>query len=359
MTVHVCFVPPNAPVREVDIEAWQACEHRRVTRSSLTAAPASFLDASTGEPSCGAFYGPLPPVSLGGLGLRDRIARRKRWVYAAVATPEMWFSLAIVRTGYAATAFAFAYDLQGNRMMLDRTVLGPSGVARVSDDFHQEGEVARFAMGGTKLTVARRGGTLDIHVRIGDLELDAAVDERTGPPAVTAIARLGDGLVNGTEKRALLGVRGRARVGQRVVVLDEGTAGYDYTHGLMPRHTKWRWAFALGKAVAGEPLGFNVAQGFMGEAECAAFYEGKVVPIAEPRFELDVRDPMKPWRLVGDGMDLAFRPGGVHAQHTNLLVVKSRFVQPVGTFRGTLRLAGKDVVVEALPGVVEDQDVLW
>ena len=330
-----------------------------VTRPSLLAAPASFLDATTGEPSCGAFFGPLPAVSLGALGLRDRIARRKRWVYAAVATEEMWFSLAIVRTGYAATAFAFAYDLQGNRMMLDRTVLGPAGVAHIADDFHQQGEVARFARGRTRLTVVRRGTTLDLHVKMGDLELDAAVDERTGPPAITAIARLGEGLVNGTEKRALLDVRGRARVGQREVTLDAGTAGYDYTHGLLPRHTHWRWAFALGKTSAGEPFGFNVVQGFVGEAECAAFLGSEVVPIAEPRFEFDAAEPLKPWRLVGDGIDLAFRPGGVHAQHTNLVVVKSRFVQPVGTFRGTLRVAGRDVTVETLPGVVEDQDVLW
>jgi hypothetical protein len=346
-------------MREVGIDRARACDHGGVTRPALARAPASFLDPSTGEPSCGAFTGPLPAVSLGRLGLRDRVARRKRWVYAAVATDEMWFSLAIVRTGYAATAFAFAYDLQGNRMMLDRTVLGPSAVARVTDDFHAQGEVARFAMGRTKLEVVRRGTTLDLVVRMGDLELDAAVDEATGPPSITAIAQLGDGLVNGTEKRALLAVRGRARIGQREVALDAGTAGYDYTHGLLPRHTKWRWAFALGKAASGEPFGFNVVQGFVGEAECAAFLGSEVVPIAEPRFELDVEHPMNPWRLVGDGIDLAFRPGGVHAQRTNLVIVKSRFVQPVGTFRGTLRVAGRDVVVEGLPGVVEDQDVLW
>jgi len=127
----------------------------------------------------------------------------------------------------------------------------------------------------------------------------------------------------------------------------------------LPRHTQWRWAFALGKATTGEPFGFNVVQGFVGEAECAAFLGDEVFPIAEPRFEFDVKDPMKPWRLVGDGIELAFRPGGVHAQNTNLLFVKSRFVQPVGTFSGTVRVAGRDVAVEGLPGVVEDQDVLW
>ena len=68
---------------------------------------------------------------------------------------------------------------------------------------------------------------------------------------------------------------------------------------------------------------------------------------------------MRPWRLTADGIDLTFEPGGLHAQSTNLLVVKSRFVQPVGTFTGTVRVGGRDVRVVGLPGVVEDQDVLW
>jgi hypothetical protein len=325
----------------------------------LAAAPPSFLTTGSSEPAFGTYAGPLPAVHFANLGLRDRVARRKRWIWVALATEEVWFSVAVVRTGYAATAFAFAYDLAGQRMMLDRTVLGPSPVARVSDDFHASGEIARFAMGKATLALTRRGPTLDLHVRMRDLEIDAAIEEASGPPAITAIANLGDGLVNGTEKRALLSMRGRARSGNREVVLDGGTAGYDYTHGLLPRHTKWRWAFGLGKTKGGEPFGFNLVQGFVGEAECAAFVSGQVVPLAEPRFEFDGAQPLRQWRVVGEGVDLAFEPGGMHAQNTNLGVVKSRFVQPVGIFTGTVRAGDRDLYVEGLPGVVEDQDCLW
>jgi hypothetical protein len=326
---------------------------------TLAAAPPSFLTAGGAGPAFGAYVGPLPAVDLGSLGLRDRVARRKRWVYVALATEGVWLSVAIVRTGYAATAFAFAYDLLGQRMMLDRTALGPAPVARVGDDFHAPGEIARFAMGKTTLALTRRGGVLDLHVRMRDLEIDAAIEETSCPPAITAIANLGPGLVNGTEKRALLAVSGRARSGNREVILDGATAGYDYTHGLLPRHTKWRWAFGLGKTKAGEPFGLNLAEGFVGEAECAAFVSGQVVPLAEPRFEFDGAQPLRQWRVVGEGIDLAFEPGGMHAQKTNLGVVKSRFVQPVGIFTGTVRVGDRDLYVEGLPGVVEDQDCLW
>jgi hypothetical protein len=326
---------------------------------TLENAPLSFVDDRTGAPAFGSYAGPLPAVDLGRLRLRERFARRKRWLFVALSTDELWLSLAVLRTGYAATAFVFAYDLVGRRMLLDNTVIGPAPMGRVTGDCHAPGELARFTMGRSRIVVSRSVGGLDVHVRMRDVEVDATLDEGAGPPAITAIARLGEGLVDATEKRALLPVKGRARCGARTIGLDGAIGGYDYSHGLMPRHTKWRWGFAMGKAIGGEPFGFNVVHGFVGEPECAAFVGGEVVPLAEPRIELDRSDPMRPWRIVGEGIDLAFSPGAVHAQPMNLLVVKSRYVLPVGTFAGTVRVGGRDVVVAGLPGVVEDQDVLW
>jgi hypothetical protein len=332
----------------------------------LATAPSAFVDPHTHEPAFGAYAGPLPPVDLGSLGLRDRIARLKRWVYVAIATDEAWLTIAIVRTGYAATAFVYVYDRAGNRMLVERSALGPAPIARVAADFHAQGEVARFALGAKRITITRRGASLDVEVRMGDLTIDASIDESAGPPAITAIARLGDGLIDATEKRALLAVRGTARSGSREIALDGATAGYDYTHGLLPRHTKWRWGFGLGRAggrgSSGEPFAFNVVQGFVGQAECAAFCgvsPGEVTPIAEPRFEFDLEHPMRPWKISGKGIDLTFEPGAIHAQTTQLVIVRSRFVQPVGSFTGTIRVRGRDIRLEGLPGVVEDQDTLW
>lgn len=324
----------------------------------LASAPTSFLAGST--PAFGAYEGPLPKVELGPLGLRDRIARRKRWVWGAFVTGDVWISFALVRTGYAATVFAFAYDLAGKRMLADRTVIGPS--ARVADDFHAQGEVAHFQLGQKHVSLVRSGSRLAVRIRLEDIAVDAAIDEASGPPAITAIAPVGapgEGCLNATEKRVLLGVTGGATCAGRDFTLDGGYAGYDYTHGLLPRHTTWRWAYAQGRTTAGEPIGLNVVQGFVGEAECAAWLSGRLIAIAQPDFDFDVADPMKPWRLTAAGIDLRFTPGAVHAQRTKLVVVKSRFVQPVGTFTGTLRLEGHDVEVDGLPGVVEDQDVLW
>jgi len=59
-------------------------------------------------------------------------------------------------------------------------------------------------------------------------------------------------------------------------------------------------------------------------------------------------------------VDLKFSPGGVHAQHKNFGVIASRFIQPLGTFSGVVRTAdGRELVLDEVLGVVEDQDVRW
>ena len=60
--------------------------------------------------------------------------RRKKWVWVGIASDDVWISLAVVRMGYASSAFAFVYDLAAQRMIADVTLLGPPGAAEVGDD---------------------------------------------------------------------------------------------------------------------------------------------------------------------------------------------------------------------------------
>ena len=329
---------------------------------TLSPAPRAFIDPATGDPAFGSFMGPLPPVALGSAFV-DRALRRKKWFYVAVATDEVWISLAAVRMGYATSAFAFVFDRASRRMLVDRTVVGPPRAAEIGDDPHARGVLATFGFGRSSVLLERRvegpNESCELRARFQDLDIDLSFDESSAPPSIAAIAKLGPSLASATEKRALARARGSVVAAGRRISLDGGVAGYDYTHGLMPRNTRWRWAFAMGRAKDGEPIAFNVVQGFVGEAECAAFRTGGTFPIHEPRFELDVEHPGRPWRLVGDGIDLVFDVGAVHEQRTNLVVVRTRFLQPAGTFRGTLRVDGRDIELDGVPGVVEDQDVVW
>src|SRR6185295_1640318 len=101
-------------------------------------------------PAFGSYAGPLPPVEIARasvLGAAPRlhtILRRKKWIWLAVTTDEVWLSLAIVRMGYAASAFTFAFDLRTRAMVVDRTFVAPPFAAEVADDPHASGGLARF-----------------------------------------------------------------------------------------------------------------------------------------------------------------------------------------------------------------------
>jgi Protein of unknown function (DUF2804) len=306
----------------------------------LEPAPASVIDPVTGLARYGAYEGALERVDLSSLGggtLR-RLAREKRWMYVAIASEEVFAAFAIARFGYASTCFGYVLDARTMRMAASASVLAPPSAGRVSDRT-TDGSIASFRFAGARAEVTRPAGssTYAIDVDLRGLAIHAVLDPTGAPPGITAIAPVGDareGCVNVTEKRALLAARGEVTVHGQRRSLHDALGGYDYTHGVLARRTKWRWAFALGRA--------------------------------------------KTWRVsTADGaVDLRFKPGAMHSDHKNLGLVASRFVQPVGVYAGTMRLgglggsaaggasaaaamAGRELVLEGVLGVTEDQDVLW
>jgi hypothetical protein len=340
---------------------------------TLLPAPDDALDPATLAPRFGSYRGGVGRFELGRtasgpLGGLARLAREKRWLYVAIAAEPMMVGLAVVRLGYAANAFAFAYHAGERRMLADASSMGPSFAAEVGDSVSGASTGARYLFGGFEASVRRASDTLLVSARARGLDLHARLDAAAAPPSITAVAPITGNRVAATEKRALLAVSGEVTAAGRRFALDGGLAGYDYTQGMMTRQTSWRWAFALGLARDGEPCALNLVEGHVGEAECAAWTRDDVHPLAEGRFEFDSANPLAPWRIAtGDGgVDLRFSPGASHAESRSLGVVRSRFVQPVGVFDGSILLGGnggagggRPIELASLLGVTEIQDVRW
>lgn len=309
----------------------------------LPPAPAALLGAR-GVVQWGSYEGAIDGADVGVLASRaERLFRRKRWMWVGVAAGDVFAGAAVVDLGYAASAFAFAYDDAARAMLFDRSAMG------LRADVQPSGG-ARFRSRALSVTLGPR----EMEIASAGVEVHATFDEGAAPPAITAVAPVPGGKINVTRKRALLPARGAAKVGGRTIALDGGLAGYDLTQGLLARRTAWRWAFAMGRGAGGAPVGVNLVEGFVGAAECARFDATSATPLAEGRFTFDPRRPLEEWRVESTEVDLRFRPGGAHVEKTNLLVVRSRFVQAVGSFVGTL---GGEAV--RLLGVAEDQDVVW
>lgn len=347
---------------------------------ALSELPRSFLDPRTGAPAWGSYRGAFREIDCARLvpDRFERLATEKRWLWGAIATdpraaepggrpsteparPASLIAWAVVDLGYAASAFAFCWQ-EGRGLAVDRSLLGVPRLCRVRRSAGARIDARFVHPRGSIRTIARDGEpTIEVAIALEGLEVHATLDERGAPPALTAVAPVPRGRVNVTEKRALMAVRGAALIDGRRVSLDGALGGYDLTHGLLGRRTQWNWAFLLGRATTGERVGVNLVQGFVGEPECAAWIDGDLVPLAEGRFEFTRDDPMRPWRVTtADGaVDLAFEPGGAHRESLDLKLLRSRFVQPAGTFTGTIRAGGRTLRIERAPGVVEDQDVLW
>jgi hypothetical protein len=227
---------------------------------------------------------------------------------------------------------------------------------------------------GARVTIRERRGepVLSLHASLPGLELRASLDLAAGAPPLTAVAPIRGGVVNVTEKQALAAVRGAALVGGERVDLDGGLGGFDFTVGLLARETRWNWAFFMGATDSGEPIAMNLVEGFVGAPECALFSRGRLHTLSEGRFELppasragesfgDRARHLAPWRVkTADGeCDLTFTPLAVHDEALDLGLVRSRFVQPIGAFRGTLRRGDETLRIAHAMGVVEDQDVRW
>lgn len=330
---------------------------------TLAELPDRFLDPRTGLPAWGSYRGAFRRIEIGGLA-RDRFERfatEKRWFYGSIVQEPYVLGFAIVDLGYAASAFAFAYE-DGRGVLVDQSALGLPRVCRV----RQKGDRridARFVHPiGSMRAVARDGDpAIEIAIRTRELDVQATLDARGAPPALTAIAPIPRGVVCATEKRAAMKVRGAALIRGHRIELDGALGGYDYTHGLLARRTRWNWAYLMGRAVTGETVGLNLVQGFVGEPECAVWIDAKLHALSEGRFEYEREEPSRPWRVRTDdgAVELLFDPGGMHREERDLRLIRSRFVQPIGRFRGTIRAANRTYELESALGVVEDQDVVW
>lgn len=331
---------------------------------TLLPAPSSVIDSATGALRFGSYRGSIAGVDLAAIERNPlrRIAREKRWIYTAIATPELFVAAAVVRLGYSATAFAYAFDRRERRIVAHESALGPVSAARVRDRAG-EGVSASFSLGQKRFRLEKTSdGSLVIDVRAGAVSIEAAMDARDAPPSITAVAPIPEGVVDVTEKRSLLAARGSARVGDRRWTLDHGQGGFDLTQGLLARRTQWRWAYALGHTEDGQPFAMNLVEGFVGEPECALWIGDELIGVGEGRIVANREDERGPWsvRTACGAVDLRFVPEDFHRENRELLVVSSRFVQAVGRFEGTVTLAdGRALRVRDAIGVTEDQNTLW
>jgi hypothetical protein len=332
----------------------------RALTTGLPSAPKR-VAGEDGQPRFGLYSGSLDDTAFTDLkDLPGRLQRRlleKKWQYVSVATADMMLALAIVDCGYLSTGMCAVFDRGARRLLIDANPVLPPLCAQIADR-PGDGLTARLVGPGIRASLHREGACILLRAAWAPAEIELVLDAGRAPMPLTAIAKVASaGRFDVTQKTALVPAEGEVRVGNVRFPVRGQLAGLDYTRGLLARETSWRWAFASGRAGA-HLVAFNFSEGFLlGEGENAAWIDGDPQPIGPVRFTFAAQAPLQPWKLESaDGsVDLSFQPEGFRSQDIDLRLIRSRYVQPFGTFSGRLR----GVTIEALPGVTEDHDARW
>jgi Domain of unknown function (DUF2804), C-terminal len=268
-------------------------------------------------------FGAARPAALAGLALppapmpaRDGLRPLKAWRYVGLFGAELMVCAAVVRVGPARQSFWAVWDRERGRLQ-ERTALlrGP---------------------------VALSPG----HVRVADrdVQFELWLEETSGIETVCASGNS----YAWTRKQGGVPARGRIMLDGEPRALD-GRAVIDDTAGYYERHTQWHWAAGIGTASDDRVVAWNLVDGVNDPAhdsERTVWVDG--VPSEAPAVEF-----ASDLSRVGE---LRFHSEAVRARKENLVVVRSDYRQPFGTFSGSL--PGGLELAEGY-GVMEAHEAWW
>jgi hypothetical protein len=228
----------------------------------------------------------------------------KRWRYVGIFSEELMACAAHVRIGPAAQSF-WALQLRGEPLLRERThTLRGRGAVQLSD------------------------GALRVHDAGVSLEL------RLSEAAPIQARCTHQGRKVWTRKQAGVGAQGTLRLdgGEpreiRALAVIDDTAGY-HAH-----RTEWWWSAGVGTGAGGEALAWNLVSGVNDPergSERAIWVDGAPYECAPVSFSADLS------QITGeDGAQLRFAAEAERARSENLVLIRSEYRAPFGTFVGTL-----------------------
>jgi hypothetical protein len=248
----------------------------------------------------------------------------KRWRYIGVYGADLMLCFGEVSIGGLPQSFWAVWDRDARRLR----------------------ERTRFRAGAVRLDGGR------VRVRDRGVAIDLAFDERAGIP-IEVTSSHGRSTI-WTRKRAGLEFAGSVVLdGVERTLLARGVV--DDSAGYHARHTEWSWSAGVGATGDGRALAWNLVTGVHDApsgSERAIWIDG--VPYEPPPVAFDAG--LTEVASADGALALRCAHEAVRERDDNLLVMRSRYTQPFGTFSGVLpggiRLAGGF-------GVMERHDVRW
>lgn len=308
----------------------------------------------------GTYRTPFATVELSKHGWRRY--RLKEWHYVSFTTDEWFVAVGLVQLGYVANLFSYAVDRTQARPAVECGTLSPLGRALSFAPSSVHGATTWRSREATVTIDAHDGWNVDVDIPLGTERLRgrAHIGSRE---SLAMLHRLGPRQVAYTHKAAGWPAWGHFELGIRRIGLDGGLAASDWTRSEASRVTKWKWASLSGFLRDGRSIGLNLSAEVYDDErghsrENAVWIDGKVSALSGVRFSVPSDPRSERWVIRSidtDEVDIEFEPLGAREDHTNLVLVRTDFVQPYGRFAG--RVHEHDIA--GCFGVVESHLSVW
>jgi hypothetical protein len=248
----------------------------------------------------------------------------KRWRYVGVYGERLMLCAGVVWVGVVPQTFWAVWDRRREALRERTRLLRPLRFVSISPD----------------LRVVVRDGTVR-----ADLEVTPGAGVETVTPDGAAWVW--------TRKQGGVRVRGRVVLDGEEIAVDE-VGCVDESAGYHSRSTAWEWSAGVGVLRDERAVAWNLVHGVHDDAaasERTIWVEGEPRHVAPVTFA-----PSLDEIAFADGASLRFAAEATRERSDDLVVFKSDYVQPFGTFTGTLE--GGLELAEGR-GVMERHTALW
>ena len=246
---------------------------------------------------------------------------RKRWRYVGYYAPELMLCVGDARIGPVPQRW-WAVALPGGELH-ERTTIGRGGVS------------------------VERGA---VEVERDGVRIHLTLEESDG---VEIASPTSAGHYTWTRKQADVPARGFVEVSGKRHEID-GVAFIDESAGYHDRHTAWKWSAGNGHTRDGRTVSWNLVTGVHDaptDSERTVWVDRKPAEVGPVTFAPDLSQV-----TFSEGGSLQFTEWAAREEDMNMLLMRSRYRQPFGTFTGTL--PGGLELAQGY-GVMEEHDVRW